>query len=105
MPGTAAAPNLSPAEFVRSLPSAFRNAVLAELLAGTQLTGPVLATDGEPFGVWLPVSGTADAADRRYAELPSETRVELMRPFLEFDWNDCLSDGEIGAILKSGVRG
>jgi hypothetical protein len=100
------AAKVTSAEFVRSLPADFKMQVLRELLSELAQSNldndsvDVEDADGQFLATVAFAHSAAVAADRMYADLDARTRMELMKSFLEFDWDDCLSDAEVDAIMK-----
>jgi hypothetical protein len=98
MTANAATPTLLPIEFVRSLPEGFKAAVLEALFrdfldtAPDAHTIPLHTTDGQWLGNFVRPGEPAAAADRVFAELIPEERVLLMKPYLDLDLDDVMSD-------------
>ncbi len=95
----------SPTDFLKGVPEAFRDALLCELLRMKTLAEPecavfpVVDTNGQPFGLFLH-SESATAADAMYAQLDSVTRTHMMKPYVDLDWNDCLTDEQLDTLTR-----
>ena len=109
-PATAGTSNFSPVEFVESLSAddkqAVLDALLREVIARHAGAGVVSMNtlQGEWIGTLMVADHRAAAADQIYARLIPETRESLMKPFLDFDWDNTLSDEEVDAILRGEGR-
>jgi hypothetical protein len=65
---------------------------------------PLVDGNGEWLGNLVAPGTPAAEADRLYAELPPQTRQEIMRPLLEVDLGDTLTEEEVKELLKPGLR-
>ena len=113
---TAAAKSLSelPAfpvlEFVKLLPAAAKREVLCQLLRDLRAGEPecelvpVETGEGERLGVFLPADTAAAGADAMYASLPAEVRMSLVKPELDFDWNDTLDRAQLERLLTTAAN-
>jgi hypothetical protein len=108
MNGTATAgpPQISPVEFVKSLPPEAKHdvflALLKEVLALTGGKGliPVTDEDGKSLGYYVPPEAAKARAEALIAEMPTEVREAMTRPLPpDFDADDCLSDEEFKALF------
>lgn len=96
----------SPVDFLKGLPDAFRSALLCELLRmKTQADRecnvfPIADSNGKPFGLFS-LSDTATAADAMYAQLDPAMRSQIMKPYLDFDWEDCLTDAQLDTLTRA----
>jgi hypothetical protein len=104
---TAGPPQISPVEFVKSLPPEAKQAVflalLREVLALSGGTGliPVTDEDGRPLGYYVPPEAAKARAEALLAEMPPEVREAMTRPLPpDFDPDDCLSDEELEVIRR-----
>jgi hypothetical protein len=87
-----------------------REKILCDLLREVFRSHPgetiirLLDGNGEWLGNLVAPGAPAADADRLYAELPPQTRQEIMRPLLEVDLDDTLTDEEVKELLKPESR-
>lgn len=91
---------LSPKEFLQSLPKRFKQALWREFFRELASNHPdrdaVEFREGDALlGIVILPHHAASAADAMYCSLDPTTRASLMQPYLDFNWNDCLSPEEV----------
>jgi hypothetical protein len=65
---------------------------------------PLVNRKGEWLGNLVSPEQPAAAADRVFAEMPPQTRRAIMKPLLDFDFDDTLTDEEVTNLLKPDGR-
>lgn len=93
----------SPVDLLRGLSEHYREALLVELLAQKMRTDPdcsifPIAAEGGPVGTFLRADSPSAAADAMYAQLDPATRANVMKPFVEFDWDNCVANEEVESV-------
>ncbi len=61
---------------------------------------PLVSRNGEWLGNLVSPNQPAAAADKLFAQMPPQTREAIMKPLLDFDFDDTLSDDEVTNLLK-----
>jgi hypothetical protein len=61
---------------------------------------PLINAQGEWVGNLVSPEQPAADADRLFAEMPPQSRHAIMKPLLDIDFDDALTDEEVQAILK-----
>jgi hypothetical protein len=95
---------------LNALPDGFKAAVFDELvrrLVAAHRDGesvPLRLSTGEVVGTLLFHRPEAAAADEYYTQLPAPARAEMMRPLVEFDWDNCLTDEQVNALVSGAGR-
>ncbi len=64
---------------------------------------PLKDLNGEWLGNLVSPQAPTAAADRVYSQMPPEERQAMMKPLLNFDPHDTLSDDEVADIIKSAA--
>lgn len=101
------APNLTVGEFVRSIPESMKAAILGELLGELVARHrdhgivPVQAADGGLIGTLVIAETAAAAADDMYTRLLPAERLALLKPYLDFEWDNCLTDEQVRDMLTA----
>lgn len=93
--------SLSPEEKTMLLESLVRE--LIQMNEGWEVI-PLESARGEWLGNLVTTKAPAAEADRHYAQLPAESRLALMKPYIEFDWNDVLTEEEMNALNQEVDR-
>jgi hypothetical protein len=107
---TSPSPALTAAEFIRSLPEAFKASLLSELIREIAQQNrnsgviPLRSPAEEWLGNLVLPGEPAAKADRDYFEFDAETRQMIMKAYLDLDLDDILSDEEMEAIAKGDWR-